>query len=84
MENKLMAESRRRILLRIKVMNWMMKEGLPISKFDSVLRLLKELDTPNVYCESSKNDQTTSCDHDSRWSALEMLKALSTVAEEDL
>ena len=64
---------------RLEVVKWIVNEDLPLSKFQSMISLLKELKTPDT--DMSEEECPS---YESRWSANEFLKALSTVAEEDV
>ena len=64
---------------RLEVVKWMVNEDLPLSKFQSMISLLKELKTPDI--DMSEEECPS---YELRWSTNEFLKALSTVAEEDV
>lgn len=51
MEEKLLSGQKRTILVKIKVLNWMVDRGVPLPCFDfeSLLDLLAELNTPDVF-----------------------------------
>ena len=67
------------LLVHVKVVYFLAKEGLPMSKYKPLLELLSELGTPNV---ELKLDEKIA--YDSSYTASEMLCAISDTVEESL
>ena len=80
-EKKSMSEEKRSMIVKIEAIHWIVKEDLPLKKYESLLDLLHRLDTPYVYYQSDKSK--TTADHHSNYSAMEILKAMLTVVEEE-
>ena len=66
--------------LALKVVYWMVTEDLPLSKFPSLIQLMKDLHVPNI----DKLQVSEKVKYDSYTSAVGFLQALSSSADEDL
>ena len=67
------------LLVHVKVVYFLAKEGLPMSKYKPLLELLSELGTPNVELKLGEKIA-----YDSSYTASEMLCAISDTVEESL
>lgn len=66
--------------IALKVVHWMIMEDLPLNKFSSLMKLLRELEVPNVDKLHISNNAT----YKSYESAIDFLKSLASSAEESL
>ena len=66
--------------IALKVVHWMIMEDLPLNKFSSLMKLLRELEVPNVDKLHISNNAT----YESYESAIDFLKSLASSAEESL
>ncbi|XP_048236880.1 zinc finger protein 862-like [Haliotis rufescens] len=71
------SKEERAIVTCLKVVYWMAKEGVPLSKYESLLSLLSDLNTPNVESLSVNNHVT----YASYKSACGFLDAISTTID---
>ena len=67
LEEKVLSSEKKNVVTFLKATHWLIKEEIPLSKLESLVQLLNDLDTPDV---------GTVGDHTSRYSANEFLKAL--------
>jgi len=73
-------EEDRAVIKCLKVVYWLASENLPLSKYESLMKLLKRLDVPELDClQIGKR-----IDYESYYSANEMLEAISDDIDEEI
>ncbi|KAK3747890.1 hypothetical protein QZH41_001354 [Actinostola sp. cb2023] len=68
------------VIKALKVVYWLASENLPMSKYESLMQLLKELEVPKIECLKVNNR----IDYESYYTANELLSAISSQIDEEL
>ena len=80
MERRQLSEQEKGAQVAVRAAHWIVRKNLALTKFKSLMELLRALETPNA--GSLQISESTS--YDSSWSFNEFLEAMSTVVEDKI